>query len=94
MSIISKVRLVEHLFDQLDKEINTFKLQTNLDCIKGCGKCCTNPNIEASPLEFLPWSFQVYLSGKSQEVLTELSNRKNHECFLSWPYLQAFWKFC
>jgi Fe-S-cluster containining protein len=82
MSIISKVRLIEHLFGQLDKEINTFKLKAKLDCVSGCGKCCIKNNIEASPLEFLPWSFQIFVNGNAQEILDELNNRQDSECFL------------
>lgn len=82
MSILSKVRLIEHLYSQLDKEIDTFKQRTKLDCLSGCGKCCNKTDIEASPLEFLPWSFQVYVNGKSQEILDELNSRQNSECFL------------
>lgn len=82
MSIISKVRLIEHLFGQLDKEINTFRLKTNLDCVSGCGKCCNNPDIEASPLEFLPWSFQVFVSGKAEDILQQLNNLNETGCFL------------
>ncbi len=82
MSIISKVRLIEHLYSQLDKEIDTFNLRTKLACASGCGKCCNKTDIEASPLEFLPWSFHIYVSGKSQEILDELKCKKDSECFL------------
>ncbi len=82
MSIINKVRLVEHLFAQLNKEIQTFQLQTQLDCVSNCGKCCNKTDIEASPLEFLPWAFQVYLDGRSQEVLVKLNSNHDSECFL------------
>lgn len=82
MSILSKVRLIEHLFSQLEKETAKFKLYSKLDCISGCGKCCIKNDIEASPLEFLPWSFQVFLDGKADEVLSELKNRQSDECFL------------
>lgn len=82
MSIISKVRLIEHLYSQLEKETDIFKLRTSLNCVSGCGKCCNKTDVEASPLEFLPWSFQVYVNGKSQEILEELKIRQNSECFL------------
>ena len=58
MAIEHKVRLVEELFDRLEKEIAIFQSETHLHCIAGCGKCCSTPEIEASPLEFLPWAFQ------------------------------------
>ena len=72
MSIENKVRQIEHLFDSLEIEITKFKSDSNLHCISGCGKCCTTPYIDASPLEFLPWAFHLFLNHKAEETLNEL----------------------
>ena len=40
-------------------EIIAFQKETKLGCIAGCGKCCSTPEIDASPLEFLPWAFDI-----------------------------------
>ncbi|MBU3823028.1 YkgJ family cysteine cluster protein [Flavobacteriaceae bacterium XHP0103] len=86
MNIESKVRLVEGLFEQLDVEISTFQNQTRLQCLAGCGHCCTNPTIEASPLEFLPWAFHVFLLGKAEDTLKELKNKdKQSVCHIYSP---------
>lgn len=85
MSIQSKVRRVEHLFDRLDSEISKFQNKTNLHCISGCGKCCTKPDIEASPLEFLPWAFHLFLNGMAQKTLDELNNSTNSFCHIYQP---------
>jgi uncharacterized protein len=85
MSIQSKVRRVEHLFDRLDSEISKFQSQTSLHCISGCGKCCSKPDIEASPLEFLPWAFHLFLNGLAQKTLTELQNTSNSICYIYQP---------
>ncbi len=85
MSIERKVRSVERLFDRLEQEITTFKSQSGLHCIAGCGKCCTKPDIDASPLEFLPWAFHLFLTGKAEEVLNELKERSNPICILYRP---------
>lgn len=82
MSIITKVKLIEQLFSQLEKETISFKLKASLDCVGGCGKCCSNTEIEASPLEFLPWAFHIFVSGKAYEVINQLNNLPNSECFL------------
>lgn len=85
MSIESKVRLVELLFDRLENEITDFKLQTNLHCLSGCGKCCTKPDIDASPLEFLPWAFHLFLNDKAEFMLNALNEKKITNCHLYQP---------
>ena len=92
MSIAHKVQLVEALFDRLEKEIVVFQAQSQLNCCIGCGACCSTPEIEASPLEFLPWAFHLFLNGEAEKTLdlleksTSLSPddwtvKKNSSCF-------------
>lgn len=85
MAIEQKVRQVEALFNHLEKEIQTFKSDTQLDCRIGCGKCCAKPDIDASPLEFLPWAFHLFLNGKAEETLLELKNSANTSCHIYRP---------
>lgn len=82
MAIEEKVKQVEALFDRLEIEITAFKSETHLYCNAGCGKCCSTPNIDASPLEFLPWAFHLFLNGKAEETLVELQNNKVKNCHL------------
>ena len=82
MSIEHKVQLVEELFERLENEIKTFKSETNLQCNNGCGQCCSKPNIDASPLEFLPWAFYLFLNGKAEVTLEELNSKTNSFCHL------------
>lgn len=85
MSIQEKVAAVETLFQNLEIEITTFQKETKLGCIVGCGKCCSTPEIDASPLEFLPWAFHVFLNGKAEETLIELEQNSSATCFLYRP---------
>ncbi len=85
MAIELKVRLVEELFDRLDTEITDFKSETKLNCLSGCGKCCSKPDIDASPLEFLPWAFHLFLNGKAEETLLELNNSSISTCHIYRP---------
>lgn len=84
-SIENRVRLVETLFQNLDIEIIEFQKETKLGCIAGCGKCCSTPEIDASPLEFLPWAFHVFLNGLAEETLSELEQNTTATCFLYRP---------
>lgn len=85
MAIEKKVKQVEVLFDKLEKEITAFKFETNLHCLIGCGKCCSKPDIDASPLEFLPWAFNLFLNGKAEEMLEELNNSAISTCHIYRP---------
>ena len=82
MAIAHKVQLVESLFENLEIEITSFKSETNLFCNRGCGKCCSKPNVEASPLEFLPWAFHLFLNGQAEETLVQLNKFSTKNCFL------------
>lgn len=77
MSIEQRVELVEGLFTQLEKENAQFQQASGISCVTGCGKCCTSPDIEASPLEFLPWAFHLFLNGEAEEMLATLNENKN-----------------
>ncbi|MCB0495482.1 MAG: YkgJ family cysteine cluster protein [Cyclobacteriaceae bacterium] len=84
MSIKRKVKAVERLFEHLDREISAFQTNSGLHCVAGCGKCCTKPDIEASPLEFLPYAFQLFLNGKAEQTLEEL-RQAGPVCYIYQP---------
>lgn len=85
MSIQEKVYLVNELYQNLETEIKNFQTQTKLSCVVGCGKCCSTPDIDASPLEFLPWAFHVFLEGEAEEKLAVLNNTTTPNCYLYQP---------
>lgn len=82
MTLEEKVHAVEQLFGQLDKETAEFQKTSGLACVTGCGKCCTFPSIEASPLEFLPWAFHLYLTGKAEKMWRRLNKSNGAICQL------------
>ena len=82
MSIARRVLLVEKLFYQLEQESTQFQQTSGLSCVSGCGKCCTHPHIEASPLEFLPWAFHLFLNGEAENTLNTLNKTNNLTCFI------------
>ncbi len=80
MSIISKVKAVEEIFASLDKEITALQATSGLHCIAGCGKCCFKSDIEATPLEFLPYAFHLYLTKQIEEQYDLLLKRVSTAC--------------
>lgn len=87
MSIERRVQLVENLFLQLEQEIAQFQKATGIACPPDCGKCCTYTNIEASPLEFLPWAFHLFLNGEAEKQLDALKLRQTATCLIYSPLL-------
>ncbi|MEH6407010.1 MAG: YkgJ family cysteine cluster protein [Leeuwenhoekiella sp.] len=85
MSIERKVQLVESLFYQLEQESAQFEKSSGLGCVSGCGKCCTHPDIEASPLEFLPWAFHLFLTGEAEKMLDTLNASQSLTCAIYKP---------
>jgi hypothetical protein len=81
MSIERKVQEIELLFDKLETELTIFTSKTRLFCNDGCGKCCTNPTMEASPLEFLPWAFHLFIIGEAENTLEKLAKHTKSICY-------------
>lgn len=80
MSISNKVKAVEKIFASLEIEIAQLSEKSGLQCIAGCGKCCFKADIEATPLEFLPFAFHLFLTKRIQETYDELLIRKSPLC--------------
>jgi Fe-S-cluster containining protein len=85
MSIEQRVKLVEALFYQLEQESIQFEKSSGISCVSGCGKCCSYPDIEASPLEFLPWAFHLFLNGEAEKTLTILNEPLGSTCLIYQP---------
>lgn len=87
MSIYLKVRAVERVFSQLEKEVGSFQKSTGLGCIANCGKCCHKTDINATALEFLPLAFFLFKNGEASNWLEKLNH--DHSTTLC-PVLATF----
>lgn len=85
MSLERKVQLVENLFHQLEQESAQFEQSSGISCNSGCGKCCSYPEVEASPLEFLPWAFHLFLNGEAETMLDSLNENETTTCAIFKP---------
>lgn len=69
MNLEEKSQEVRKVFEELDLETKSFLDASKLTCISGCGFCCSNPQVSASVLEFLPLAFDLYAKGKAEKAL-------------------------
>ncbi len=56
-----------------------------MHCLAGCGRCCMKPDIEASPLEFLPLALSWFEEGKADEQLAALDTHDSKVCMVFKP---------
>jgi Fe-S-cluster containining protein len=80
-----KVKEVEAVFRKLDAEIAQFQSSTGMHCRFGCGKCCFKPDIEATPLEFLPFALHLYREGLAEQWYERLSSSEDPLCLILNP---------
>jgi Fe-S-cluster containining protein len=92
-TLTGKVRAVRRVYMKLDREIANFQRDTTLHCLSGCGECCKKPDIEATPLEFLPLALSIYDEGKAEQVLEELQT-SSAICNAFRPYVTNFGGLC
>jgi uncharacterized protein len=85
LSLIEKVRAIEAVFDQLDQSIDRFQQASALHCKFGCGKCCFKPDIEATPVEFLPFAHHLYVSGTALDWYERFREHEDPICLILNP---------
>jgi Fe-S-cluster containining protein len=77
MNLSEKSKAVEEIFQELEQESRQFHEQAGMGCLTGCGFCCANPEVPASPLEFLPLAFDLYEKGIADDIANQLANQEN-----------------
>jgi len=80
MNLYRKVRAVERVFRQLEKDVASFQQATQLQCAAHCGLCCHKTDISATPLEFLPLAYQLYKQGEALKLYEQLSQNNQPKC--------------
>jgi Fe-S-cluster containining protein len=93
-TLTGKVRAVQRVYTKLDREISKVQLESGMHCLSGCGECCKKPDIDATPLEFLPLALKLYDDGKAESFLEELQNNTSSTCHVFRPYVTNFGGLC
>ena len=73
MNLLEKSKAIETLFGELEAQSKQFHAEAGMGCISGCGFCCSNPEVPASALEFLPLAFDLYDKGQAEELAAQLA---------------------
>jgi Fe-S-cluster containining protein len=70
------------LYREMGETFSSYQSSTGLACLSGCGRCCINPDIEASTLEMIPFALHIYDEGKMDEWLIKTESKSSESCLL------------
>ncbi len=76
--MLEKIRKVERVFKQLDKDTRKFGQQSNLKCLTNCNLCCLKKGLEANVLEFLPLAYHLVSNNLHEAALDLLEIEPEH----------------
>jgi Fe-S-cluster containining protein len=93
-SLPEKVTAVKRVYARLDKEIDTLQQSSGIHCLSGCGECCKKPDIECTPLEFLPLALELFDEGRAEQAWEELQNNSQSLCYVFRPHITNFGGMC
>jgi Fe-S-cluster containining protein len=73
---------LEKVYGEMAQTFSAYQSGTGLACPPGCGRCCTNPEIEASVLEMIPVALKIHDQGKLEEWLQKLEEKNDPICMI------------
>jgi Fe-S-cluster containining protein len=73
---------LQKLYQEMSDSFSSYQSSTGWNCLPSCGKCCLNPEVDASILEMIPMAYSIYLEGKLDEWLDKLQTTKQEHCIV------------
>ena len=73
---------LQKIYDEMGNTFSLYQKASGLSCLEGCGKCCTNPELEASVLEMFPLAVRLLDEGKLVEWLDKLESPTQDFCLM------------
>ncbi|MEX2371422.1 MAG: YkgJ family cysteine cluster protein [Bacteroidales bacterium] len=89
MNLTTRIRAVNRIFALADAHTAKFRAASGLRCLDNCGLCCTNPNIRATVLEFLPLAQHLVVSDTHISVYERLISQNDTVCVNYNPFESA-----
>lgn len=86
MNIRAFCENLQSIYDEMWKSFSDYQKASGLHCLEGCGKCCNNPEVEASVLEMLPLALRMYDTGELEVWLEKLASSSQAHCLMYQPH--------
>lgn len=73
------------LYQEMSDSFSSYQNSTRWSCLAGCGKCCLNPDVEATLFEMIPMALRIYDEGLFDEWVEKLETSEQEYCLLYKP---------
>lgn len=70
------------LYVEMSAAFSTYHQSTGWNCLSGCGKCCLNPDVEATLFEMIPMALSIYDEGTFDEWVNKLETTEQVYCLV------------
>lgn len=77
MTSSQQIQALRKIFREFDKKILCFQKKTGLDCLRGCGWCCENNDVETTVLEMMPLAWELWRRGKAASWMNKAYEAKD-----------------
>ena len=77
---------LQKIYDQMWDAFSQYQAASGLNCLVGCGKCCNNPEVEASVLEMFPRALRILDENKLEEWMDKLEEPAQDHCLMYEPH--------
>ena len=69
MNIETLEKDIRSIYQEMHQVFKGAQVNSGFSCPTGCGKCCQNPEVEASVLEMIPMAMKLWREGQALEWL-------------------------
>lgn len=76
---------LQKLYAEMSDSFSSYQSFTGWSCLTNCGRCCLNPEIEASLYEMIPMALAIYDEGKLDEWVEKLQTTNQEHCLAYLP---------
>lgn len=76
---------LQKLYSEMSDRFSLYQQEKGWLCLSGCGRCCLNPEIEASPYEMLPMALAIYDEGTIEEWMEKIQTSEQVTCLAYVP---------
>jgi uncharacterized protein len=76
---------LQKVYAEMADTFSSYQSGTGLNCLASCGRCCLNPEVEASVLEMIPYALRIHEQGQLEEWLEKIETSKLDHCILFVP---------
>ena len=77
---------LQNIYDEMWLSFSTYQKDSGLNCLEGCGKCCNNPEVEASVFEMIPLALRMLDENKLEYCLDKIENSTQEHCLMYEPH--------